>query len=127
MKGVSTIVSIILILMMTVALAALLYFWLTLVYGQITETGTQQIESSTQHITTSFSIESVRNVSSTNLSISIRNTGTSMINVANVETYIDDIRVTESYGKTGSLTANDVKNTSRALYPRNQKKIANRK
>jgi len=58
MKGVSAVVATILILLITVALAASAYVWFNTVFQQTTTTGSQQTQKVGQQITTQFSIAS---------------------------------------------------------------------
>lgn len=109
MKGVSAVIAIILILMITVALAATAYVWFTSVFQTITGSAGERIGGVGTALGTSFSIESATNVSSNNVSISIRNTGSENIDMTKVEAYVNEVIVSEYYGKTGTMTSGTVK------------------
>jgi parallel beta-helix repeat protein len=103
MKGVSTVIAIILILMITVAMAALAYLWFTGVFETLTETGQEQVEETTIKLGSSIAIESVKGDN-----VYVRNTG--KYNVTEIVLYIDDV-LTEATvpetiepGKVGAIT-----------------------
>jgi FlaG/FlaF family flagellin (archaellin) len=110
MKGVSAVIAIILILMIVVALAALAYTWFTGIFASLTTTAGAGVTQTTTAMSTQFAIEAAKCVDNdaTNcggqdcVHVTIRNVGTSSINVANIETYVDDAPVTEG-SKTGSI------------------------
>jgi len=93
MKGVSTVIAIILILMITVALAALAYTWFTGIFASLTASATTATTTATTAMATSFVIESAWNVS-TLVNVAIRNTGTSNINMPKIIAYVSDIKYT---------------------------------
>ncbi|MBR9682412.1 MAG: hypothetical protein GOV02_01940 [Candidatus Aenigmarchaeota archaeon] len=104
MKGVSAVIAIVLILMITVALAAMSYVWFTNIFETLTESGTSAIDRTGQQLQASFSIESARYLSGNSTSVSIRNTGITTIDLDDVAFYLNGIPSSVISGPTGSLT-----------------------
>jgi len=96
MKGVSTVIAIILILMITVALAALAYTWFTGIFATLTASATTATTTATTAMATSFVIESAWNttLATNNVNVAIRNVGTSGINMPKIIAYVSDIKYT---------------------------------
>jgi flagellin-like protein len=90
MKGVSAIIAIILILMIVIALAALAYTWFTGIFSSLTGTAETSVESTTTAMGTNFRIENAKNTSATNVTVNVRNVGTSTINVSKMTAYVND-------------------------------------
>ena len=90
MKGVSAIIAIILILLIVVALAALTYTWFTGIFASLTGTTQTSIDTTTTSMETSFRIETAKNVTSSVVTVIIRNIGTSTVNVDKMSAYVDD-------------------------------------
>ena len=84
LKGISTIIAIIIILMIVVFLAALAYLWFTDVFETLTGTGQEQVEETTIRLGSSILIEGVKGDN-----IYIRNTG--KYDVTEIAVYIDDL------------------------------------
>jgi len=85
MKGISTLIAVILILLITIALVALLYLWFTGIFTGITETGQEQFEESQLRLMSSMAIESViKN------NIYVRNTGS--VNITEIVVYVNDLQ-----------------------------------
>jgi len=80
-KGVSAVIAIILILMITVALAAMAYVWFTNIFQEISEGAGDAAAGTTQAIGTSFVLEAASYTylaeGNYTIKIAIRNTGTS--------------------------------------------------
>lgn len=89
MKGVSTVIAVILILMITVAMAALAYVWFTGVLGGLIQVGNVQTNRTITGLTSSFLIEST-----SDNQIYVRNTGESELSDFSV--YINDVLVNVS-------------------------------
>ncbi|NIM46692.1 MAG: hypothetical protein GTN40_00855 [Candidatus Aenigmarchaeota archaeon] len=89
MKGISAIIAIILILMIVVALAALAYTWFTGIFAGLTGGAETAVEATTTAMGVNFRIETAKNVTD-DVSVTIRNIGTSTINVSKMTAYVDD-------------------------------------
>jgi len=99
MKGVSAVIAVILILMITVALAATSYVWFSSVFSTVTAGGTEITEKGVTGIQTGFAIETARfkptgYTENTKTSVVIRNTGTVSINMTDAAAYIGGQYVT---------------------------------
>lgn len=79
MKGISAVIAVVLILMITVALAAMAYVWFTGVFETITTGAGEAAERTGQTIATSFDVVSAGVDSSKILLVYITNTGSSDI------------------------------------------------
>lgn len=104
MKGVSSLVAIILMLLITISLVSLAYFWLTGLAGTLFNLGGNQTQQFGESVTSMFRIESVSNDV-----VFIRNIGQSTITKFSV--YVNDVPVlftanpTElSSGELGNIT-----------------------
>ncbi len=84
MKGISTVIAAVLLLMITVSLAAAAYVWFNSTFSATTQLGTKQIERSSQVFGTEFKIESVSADS-----IYVRNTGTA--DISNITVFVGNI------------------------------------
>ena len=93
MKGVSAIIAIILILMIVVALAALTYPWIVEMFGILVGTTQSSTDSSTHVMGTEFRIEIAKNITGLsnccNVSVTIKNIGTSIIDLTKIAAYVD--------------------------------------
>ena len=115
MKGVSAVIAIVLILMITVALAAMSYVWFTNVFESLTESGTGAIEKTGQQLQASFSVESARYTSGDNVSVSIRNTGSTILDVSAVAFYLNGLpaaSIVQGSGPTGDLAEGEFTTTA---------------
>jgi FlaG/FlaF family flagellin (archaellin) len=92
MKGIESVIAIILILMITVALAALAYVWFTGVFQQLTTGAGQSVNNTVGTITTQFSIESAKfNISGSNkVTVVVRNTGSTNIDATKFAAFIEN-------------------------------------
>ena len=86
MKGVSTVVLVIIILMIVVALSALAYTWFIGIYQTITQTGAEAIETASTAGQAMMKIESV-----SDNQIYIRNTG--QVDLTDINVYVGDTAV----------------------------------
>jgi len=97
-KGISAVIAIVLILMITIALAAMAYVWFTTVFGEISEEAGESAGDVTESMQTRFSIEAAKyNLTNNTVDVSVRNTGTGTVDLTNVAVYIDDISRTVMY------------------------------
>lgn len=90
MRGVSAVIAVILILMITVALAATSYVWFSEVFTTVTAGGTNVTARGVAGIATQFSIESARYGGVNNVTVAIRNTGSVAIDLTTSAAYISD-------------------------------------
>jgi flagellin-like protein len=81
MKGISPIIATILLIVMTVAIAGLMYAWLSGMFSSLTTSTSQQVTQATQ--TTSFSVPQIF-VSNGNIYAIIYNNGNVPINTNNI-------------------------------------------
>lgn len=88
MRGISTIIAIILILMIVVALAALTWTWFNTIFASLTASAESAVEGTTTTMGTDFTIENAKYLDST-VNATIRNTGTQNFNVSKSSAYID--------------------------------------
>ena len=105
MKGVSEIIAIILILMIVIALAALAYTWFSGTFSSLTGTASTSVSQTTGAMASSFKIEAAKNMSATNNSVTIRNTGTTAIDLTKMSAYMSETYSTVNAGAIGILTA----------------------
>lgn len=106
MKGISAVISVVLILMITVALASMAYVWFTTVFRTIT-TGTEEAAAGgITAMATKFTIESAYNTSTTPniVNVSIRNTGTKDIKTGTIAAYVNGVSSTVSNPSPATLT-----------------------
>lgn len=93
-KGISAIVSIILILMIVVSLVSLTWTWFLGMFSNLSVNAQSSIEAATTSVGANFKIEAARNITGLpaccNVSVSIRNIGSSQMNVTRMSAYIDD-------------------------------------
>ncbi len=89
-KGISAVVAVIMLLMITVALVGLAYVWTTGIFTSTTGAAGETTGSVLESISTQFVIENVRNASLTEINVSVRNTGTQNINLIGLGAYVDD-------------------------------------
>ena len=94
MKGVSSVIAIILILMIVIALAALAYTWFSGVFASLTATAAGAVSTTTQQMVTQFTIDMVRNTSTTAVTAYIRNIGTTDIDCLSIAASVSDIKYT---------------------------------
>ncbi|MCD6477251.1 MAG: hypothetical protein J7K26_03805 [Candidatus Aenigmarchaeota archaeon] len=90
MKAVSAVIAVVLILMITVALAAAAYVWFSDVFGSITKGVGKAAEGVSEKIATDFDIEvATYNSDKGQISVTIRNIGTTDIDLTKIAMYID--------------------------------------
>jgi len=92
MKGVSEIIAIIMILMITISLAALAYTWFSGIFSEIMEMAGALLTRSSKSMATQFKVDNVHYVVADNLIyVSIRNTGNQNFDASKTMFYINDI------------------------------------
>ena len=108
MKGISAIIAVVLILLITVALAAAGYMFFSTTFSSITQSAGQSISSTTGKFQASFQIESVYNTTPGVTNFTIRNTGSTTLNASKMAVYIGDSLKTITYYGATSLTQDHV-------------------
>jgi flagellin-like protein len=92
MKGVSEIIAIILILMITISLAALAYTWFSGIFSEIMDAAGSLLTSSSKTMATQFKVDNALYVASDNIIYaSIRNTGNQNFDASKTLFYIRGI------------------------------------
>jgi len=86
MKGISAVIAIVMILMITISLSAMSYMWFNEMFSEVSEEGSLQTQAVTRDLNSRFIIESAKGSN-----IYVRNTGD--INLTDFEVYIDDEKV----------------------------------
>ncbi len=116
MRGISPIIATILLIVMTVAIAGLMYAWLTGLFGSLTAASQQQVQQATQVVSYSLSylnmykvnISNTTNI--TNVSLIIFNSGNTPIQVdINVFTVVGTLYY---YGNNSQIAAYPANKTS---------------
>ena len=105
MKGITPVIAVILLLLITVSLVAFAFTWFT----RIATTAATGIENQTSKLlaTKSVRIENAK-VSGTTTNIDLRNTGDVIINSGELAFYIEDGRVVGSLGCPASIAPGSV-------------------
>ena len=96
MKGVSTIIAVILLLMITVALMSLFWAFSTGMFGSITAGVGRQTDAAITRAGTSFTIINARNTSNTSIDVTIRNSGTQNLDADTLVAFVDDNTTAET-------------------------------
>jgi len=101
MKGVSTIIAVVLILMIVVSLAALTFTWFTGIIDILTNTASNASSQATCSMAMKIEIENARYFSGDSINSTIRNTGTIDVDISKLAFYIDGVpsSFTPSTGK----------------------------
>ena len=103
MKGISAVIAVVLILMITVALAAMAYVWFTGVFENISESAGEAATKTGETIATSFSIASAVVANNSYADIYITNTGSSDIDQTAFNVFVAGKLATRKDGLTGNL------------------------
>lgn len=103
MKGVSAVIAIILILMITVALAAMSYVWFTNVFQSLTGSASGTVNETGKLLATTISIDSSAYISGSDIKVSVRNSGTTSIPADTLGFYIRDIPATVTVKPSGDI------------------------
>jgi flagellin-like protein len=93
MRGISEIITLVLILLIVIALAGLTYSWFPGIIATLTGTAQDSAGNAKSSMTTDFKIESAKNVTPSVVTVTIRNIGSAAINVSKMGVYINDERV----------------------------------
>lgn len=100
MKGISTIIAVILLLMITVALMSLFWSFSTGMFGSITTGVGRQTDMSITRAGTSFTIINAKNTSLTSIDVTIRNDGTQNMDLDTLVAFVDDSKASETASAT---------------------------
>ncbi len=100
MKGVSTIIAVILLLMITVALMSLFWGFSTGMFGSITAGVGRQTDMAITRAGTAFTIINARNTSLTSIDVTIRNDGTQNMDLGTLVAFVDDNKASETASAT---------------------------
>jgi len=104
MKGVSSVIAIILILMIVVALAALAYTWFTGIFASLTATTSTAVTTTTSGMQSSFTLETAKCFATdSKILSSIRNVGSTNMDLTKLSVYVNDALRTGTQGLTGTL------------------------
>ncbi len=104
-KGISAVIAVVLILMITVALSAAAYVWFSGIFDTITDEAENAAGDTADAISTSFSIDSARHViGEENTTIYFTNTGSSDIDLTKVNIFVDSLLTGKTDGFTGILS-----------------------
>ncbi|MBU5557534.1 MAG: hypothetical protein KQA33_00455 [Candidatus Aenigmarchaeota archaeon] len=103
MRGVSAVIAVILILMITVALAATSYVWFSSVFSTVTAGGTNATTTAISGIQTAFAVEAAIYAGNSLTTVSIRNTGSVNIDKSTAAAYINEIPATITPTPSGTL------------------------
>ncbi len=111
MKGISAVIAVVLILMITVALSAMAYVWFTGVFDTITEGAGEAAEGTADIISTSFSVQAGVMSGADTLILYLTNTGSSDIDLTRVNVFVDNLLATNTSDNTftGILVPGDIK------------------
>jgi len=104
MKGIADIIAIILILLITVSLAALAWLWFSGIFGELTGSVGNATRGGTQAIGTKFTIESAIGYgTASKVGVVVRNTGSVDLNLQKLATYVNNTLYT---GREGLVVVN---------------------
>ncbi len=115
-KGISAVVAVIMLLMITVALVGMAYVWLSSAFTGVTKTTGEAIEKRTETIITNFVINGAWNETIggvTYINISLQNIGTTEIPIESMSVMVNGIDagaitvVSESQTVDGALSPNE--------------------
>lgn len=96
MKGISAIIVVIMLLMITVALFSLFWAFSGNLFGSITSNVKKQTDASIVRTGTELTIMNAKNSSLTNIDVTIRNSGTQNIDLDTLIAFVDDSKATET-------------------------------
>jgi len=119
MKGISAIIVVILLLLISVSLASVVYLWFSSIITDVTGESTTNIRSTTNYMNTRMSIINAKNTSLTEISVTVRNSGTEKIDLDNLIAFIDDVEESSNtasgildVGKTSTFTVTSANSMS---------------
>jgi len=89
MKGVSTIIAVILLLMITVALMSMFWAFSSGLFGSVTSGANAQTDASIKRAGSELTIINAKNSSLTNIDVAIRNSGTQNLDLNTLVAFVD--------------------------------------
>ena len=95
MKGISTVLAIVLIVIIVVALVGLTYTFATTLFGIAVTGAGEEAEAIIGGLETQFRVETVSNTSETEIVVYIRNVGTKDIGMSDLAIFLDGNRIAE--------------------------------
>ena len=102
-KGISTVIAVVLLLLITVGIVWTVYTWLTGTMTEVTTGTGQAIGGQVETLTTDFMIVAAGYEGSNRAQVSISNTGTQNIDLSKIKVYVKGVEQTITAGNTGTL------------------------
>lgn len=103
-KGISTVIAVVLLLLITVGIVWTVYTWLTGTMTTVTGGTGEAIEKQTEMLTTDFMIVAAGYAGGNNCEVSISNTGTRDIDLSKIKVYVKGVEQSITNGNTGTLS-----------------------
>ncbi len=107
LKGISSIIVVILLLLISVSLASVLYLWFSSMMSGVTKDVTEDVGTTTSYLNTRLSILSARNTSTTEIVVTVRNSGTNKINLNKLVAFVDEVKANDTTAS-GFIDVGDV-------------------
>jgi len=107
-KGVSTVIAVVLLLLITVGIVWTVYTWLTGTMTEVTTGTGKAIERQTEILTTDFVIVAA-GCTNTGCQVSISNTGTRNIDLTKIKVYVKGVERRITGGASGTLSPGETK------------------
>ena len=108
MKGVSAIIAIVLLVMISVSLAGLAWVWFFGISNLLTNSATNATEEATARMGMQARLETARFYAPTYVNATIRNTGTVDINLTRLGIFIDGFLTTTYTPNTGKIAPGEI-------------------
>ena len=102
-KGISSIIAVVLLLLIAIGIVWTVYTWLTGATTTLTTGAGEAIEKKTEILTTDFMIEAAGYTGSNQAEVSIRNTGSTDIDLTKILITVKGVSQTIVSGNTGTL------------------------
>ena len=96
MKGISELITAILMMLVVVSLAGMAYFWISGMSGTLSDSSKSAANDAGSAINTEFILESARGIDLTTVSVMVRNTGKPDINASKIGAYLDGAMLTNT-------------------------------
>ena len=108
-KGISVVIAVVLLLLITVGIAWTFYTWVTTTTTEFTTGTGEAIGSKMETLTTDFMIVAAGHVSGNTCQVSISNTGTQNIDLSKIKVYVKGVEQSISGGASGTLSPGETK------------------
>jgi flagellin-like protein len=102
MKGISEIITMVMIILIIVSLTGMLYIWVSGMFTDISSSAKNKVDN-TKTWAVDFKIGAAKNVTPTVVTVIIRNIGSAPMNVSRMNAYVDDTLYTISGAPTSAL------------------------